>query len=233
MANVVLGGLISSFDSQIIPLERQMEPVDRLLTFAGSILCKNEPYLPDDLLLLAGKHADDLIALLRRHNGFYAFANALHVFPAGTTLFGYGLTEWNSLGLWRYTYGDMADGCLFFAENLFGDQYVIREDQFFWFDHETGSLEPVSDTLTGWAKAILDDLDAVGYSVALKLQGEYGDIPAGMRLFPKIPFVTGGIACLDNLFLGRSVNGMNFGGELATQIRNLPDGAKIKIRIVE
>ncbi len=83
-------------------------------------------------------------------------------------------------------------GFLFFAENLFGDQFALRDNRVWLFDPETGVAELFADTLAGWASRILQDPEAVGFATALAWQQAYGDIPPGKRLFCKIPFVLGG-----------------------------------------
>ncbi len=59
----------------------------------------------DDLRVLPG--GDELAAFLTECNGFYAFGDALHVFPSGTARLGeITLEEWNDEGLWREAYPD-------------------------------------------------------------------------------------------------------------------------------
>jgi hypothetical protein len=64
--------------------------------------------------------APDLLSVLNRKNGFYAFESALHVFPPlRVWLQGMNIDQWNSGSLWRQGYGDLAKGLLFFAETSF------------------------------------------------------------------------------------------------------------------
>lgn len=210
-----------------------MDDIDKLLAIAEDALSDDQPSLPSDLFKESPERADELRTMLKKRNGFFAFARSLHVFPVGIPKAGYDLVSWNSLVLWRQAYGSLIEGGVFFAENLFGDQYAIRGEQIYWLDRETGEMEPFSNTLEEWANIILADPNTVGYSIALRWQSEHGAISPGMRLFPKVPFVTGGDASLDNLFAGDSVNGLNFGGEFANQIRNLPDGTHLRIQIID
>jgi hypothetical protein len=52
----------------------------------------------------------------------------------------------------------------------------------------------------------------------------------GERLAPKMPLVTGGGFEVSNLAAIESLRGMRFRGNLAVQIRDLPDGVKIRYR---
>jgi hypothetical protein len=212
---------------------RNSDSITKLLDHSGCALSVDYPILPPDLLGLGGSLVAELIELLKRRNGFYAFANALHVFPAGKTDTSYDLAAWNHPELWRSGYADLGEGCLFFAEGLFGDQYAIRSDKIYWFDLETGEMELIADTIFDWIDYLVHDPDSTGYSTAVAWQREYGPIPEGKRLFPKIPFVFGGEIEWDNLYLGDPVERLHFGGYTANQIRNIPNGTKIKIQVVE
>jgi len=51
----------------------------------------------------------------------------------------------------------------------------------------------------------------------------------GHRLSPKIPFVMGGDYEVDFLYSIESVKAMRFRGSVAIQIRELPDGSKVRV----
>jgi hypothetical protein len=96
-------------------------PVEKLLSISGEALSAEEP------ASLRGDGGDGrLIAdLLWRRNGFYAFESALHVFGAGGgQVQGRSLEEWNDVGLWKDAYGGLMTDGLFFAEDVFGGQFV-------------------------------------------------------------------------------------------------------------
>jgi hypothetical protein len=48
---------------------------------------------------------------------------------------------------------------------------------------------------------------------------------------PKIPFVMGGEYNIENLWAGDAVQGMRFKGDMALQIRDVPDGGAVKLNI--
>ncbi len=67
-----------------------------------------------------------------------AFENALHLFPLDAAPKGHDLIHWNSNTLWRSDYDDMAVGYFFFAQDIFGEQFSLWDEQVWRFDPETG-----------------------------------------------------------------------------------------------
>jgi len=178
----------------------------------------------------------ELFRLLSGRNGFYAFESALHVFAIGPSdKKDLDLLTWNRQDLWRQAYpGFIEPGDLFFAQDAFGGQFVLREGVVYSFDPETGGLEVIAKNLDEWARAILADFEYLtGYPMAHSWQELNGPIPIGRRLVPKVPFVLGGEFEPGNLAALDAVKGMLFRGDVATQIRDLPDGSSVELRMVE
>lgn len=176
----------------------------------------------------------ELNALLRQKNGFFAFESALHCFPAGNDLAAMSLDRWNSEALWRFEYGDLARGKFFFAEDAFGNQFCLQDERVTQFDAETGDEEVIADSLEGWAERILTDYSLLtGYPLLHEWQSINGRLAQSMRLMTKVPFVLGGEYAVGNLYALASVTGMRTRGNLARQICDLPDGSNIRFEIVE
>jgi hypothetical protein len=174
--------------------------------------------------------------LLESRNGFYAFESALHVLPqpAGPDPSTMDLGRWNDDALWRGGYGGLADGLTFFAEDLFGGQFALRDDDVVTFDPETGDVTRLAADLDGWAERLLEDYPLLtGQSLGHDWQALHGRLPAGMRLLPKRPFVLGGGYDVANLYALDATRGMRLRGELAVQLRDLPDGAMVRFKIVD
>lgn len=206
----------------------------KLLSSATSSLCEHQPAISGQLRALAGSLADELLTMLRERNGFYALESALHVFPSRSSQQEIGLEDWNENTLWRNEYKGLAEGCLFFAEDVFGGQFCIKDERVYTFDPETGALDYLADDIEGWAKAIISDYEVLtGYPLAHQWQERNGQLPAKKRLLPKIPFVAGGEFVLDNLYLSDVIDGMRFRANIANQIKDLPDGVQIKFNIVD
>jgi hypothetical protein len=176
----------------------------------------------------------ELRDMLDEANGFYAFESALHVFPSGGDAAHLGVEAWNSPDLWRFEYGDMVEGCWFFAEDAFGVQFCLKEGHVGSFNPETGEIEPLAKTVEEWAEKVLKEYDCLtGHPLAHAWQERHGALKPGTRLVPKVPFVCGGKFNLDNLVAIDAVKGMRARGNLARQIRDLPDGAQIQFTISE
>lgn len=172
--------------------------------------------------------------LLGLKNGFYAFESALHVLPSRRTTEELGLDEWNAEVLWRAEYEGMADGAFFFAEDALGVQFCLRDGVIQTFEPETGAFTELAPDIEGWAQRILDDWRVLtAHPLAHDWQEIHGRLPLGQRLMPKIPFVLGGEFTLQNIFAIDAVKGMQARANIAVQIRDLPDGAKVELKVVE
>lgn len=58
-------------------------------------------------------------------------------------------------------------------------------------------------------------------------------MPIGSRLLPKQLFVLGGSFDVDNLYALDAVKGMQLRAEIARQIRDLPDGTSVTLRLTD
>jgi hypothetical protein len=204
----------------------------KLLSIASPAIVDAPPVLGQKLTKLLGQRHDELLALLRERNGFYAFESALHVFPATTKTGVMDLEQWNSDELWRNKYDKaMVARCVFFAEDVFGCPFVIRDDKIFSMDPENGELEAFADDLEGWAAAILGDFEfATGQPLAHSWQEMRGPLAPGRRLFPGVPFVLDGAYEVENLRDVDAAQAMRFRGQLASQLKNVPPGAKVQFK---
>lgn len=212
-----------------------MRSIEKLASISSAQLSRSQSVVDFTDADGLGSLGRQIKALLRARNGFYAFESALHVFPAGpaggTEL---TLRQWNSPNLWRFEYGELVEGAFFFAEDAFGNQFCAREDCIYSFEAETGELNVLADDLEEWARRVLKEYDMLtGYPLLRQWQEKNGALPAGMRLMPKIPFVLGGEYSLANLYPLGAVSAMRSRGNLARQIKDLPDGTQVEFHIIE
>ncbi|GGM89423.1 hypothetical protein GCM10010106_41060 [Thermopolyspora flexuosa] len=166
--------------------------------------------------------------LLLMKNGFYAFESSLHVYPWGG---GPGSGEfWNDPRLWREEYGDAVAGLTFFAEDAFGFQFATDGDAIFSFDPEVAERERVSSDVMEWASLILEDFEVrTGFPVMHEWQVHNGRILHGHRLAPATPFFLGGKYEAREMRMMESVGLMRFRANVYRQVKDLPDGAKVRI----
>jgi hypothetical protein len=206
----------------------------KLVSISCGALCDDAPQIPKRLLSQSEALGEQLIELLKKKNGFYAFESALHVLPAGCRDSCTDIEVWNNDSSWRKEYGDRVQGYLFFAEDIFGVQFAIYNRGVKKFDPETGEFEDFATDLEEWATKILEDYNyETGYQFAHDWQLQNGPLPAGKRLLPKIPFVLGGAYEIEFLYAADALNGMMFRADICRQIRDLPDGAQIKLKIIK
>jgi len=162
------------------------------------------------------------------------FGPALHVFPCQSTDLSWGIVDWNMPGLWKHEYASFVDPGLCFAEDIFGNQFSVKNGEVFFFEVETGDLEYMAPSLEMWADLVLSDGRFwTGWPIAEQWSEIHGIFPLHKRLQPVTPFVCGGTYELDNLRPVDASELMAYWGNFATFIRNIPDGGTIQFRVVE
>ncbi len=180
-----------------------------------------------------GACGEELAELLRLRNGFYAFESSLLVRGIGSPPAPRDLVEWNSVETWVGLYDDLdGDEMLFFAEDVFGNQFAMQPERVVLFDSETGDSAEFAGSLGEWADAVLTDYAyCTGHPVAHEWQARNGVLQPGMKLMPEVPFVCGGEFDAGKLFSIEEREAMAFKADLANQISELPDGAQIEFRV--
>lgn len=165
-------------------------------------------------------------------NGFYVFESALLVRPFSSEKPPLGVAEWNDPSGWKRKFDANLSAEIFFAEDVFGEQFSLRENGIFKFNPETGEVKLFAENLDAWAEKILDNFALhTGQPLAHEWQKQNGALPRGCRLAPKLPFVFGGEYAISNLASMSDVELIEFRAQIANQIANLPDGAQIQIEI--
>lgn len=165
-----------------------------------------------------------------RRNGFYAFDSALLVRPFSSPCLPLGVVEWNDPSGWKKKFDTDLSSDVFFAEDVFGEQFSLRDSGVFKFRPETGETELFARDLHSWADAILgDNALHTGQPLAREWQNQNGALPRGYRLAPKLPFVVGGEYATSNLTSMRDSELIEYSAQIANQIANLSDGSQIRI----
>jgi hypothetical protein len=199
----------------------------------------SDSFLPKDVsiglsgLERFGTIGSELADLFKKKNGFFCFDQSLRFFPSATVDPSWGIHDWNRRDLWKDEYQGLADGVFCFAEDIFGNQFCIVENEIRIFDVETGDTEKFAVNLENWAEKILTQSDLLsGAQFAREWKVRNGQIPFRHRLIPKRPFVLGGEYNLSNLDTLDSVRIMKNMGNMAHQIHDLPDGTKVQFKIL-
>lgn len=207
--------------------------IEKLVSISSPAICSNLPRLSSKLISIAGGEQAALTRLLTLKNGFYAFERALHVLPSQCPNASMNLERWNSESLWKNDYGEITNEYVFFAEDIFGEQFAMSREGIFRFNPETADYELIAESLEDWAGIILEDYEVeTGYAVASQWQELNGSISLGQRLLPKIPFVLGGDYEIENLYALDAIQGMRLRADIWNQIKDLPEGAKVELKVI-
>ena len=203
-------------------------PTDEIFEIASAGLCGKADRPGDNRLLQVLWDS-----LLVERNGFFGYENALLIRPLSSCGDVLGVLEWNDANAWRRMFRADLAGHLFFAETAFGEQFSLTEDAVFVFDPEVAEFNFFASNLDSWVAGVMQDPNIhVGYGLAKQWQEINGPLRPGERLGPKRPFILGGDFSIDNLARIRDSDLMAFRAQLANQIRDLPDGAEIKLNLI-
>jgi hypothetical protein len=184
------------------------------------------------LLAQSGDSGRALMGLLGSRNGFYAFESALLVRPLDFESCPLGLIQWNDSALWKSEYKVDLSSVVFFAEDIFGIQFCIKDNEVNSFDPETGELVVVAQNVEDWSRWIFEDAKTrTGWPLAHSWQQRESTLKLGMRLLPKVPFVLGGQFAIENLYALDDAEGMRFRASIANQLHDGPDGSKVVLNI--
>lgn len=172
-----------------------------------------------------------VLSLLDSKNGYVAFEAALHVFSTDDIEDVPSLVDWNSPDGWRKLYGLENDPILFFAQDLFANQFGITSGKVFRLEAEWGQMTEHSVNLADWAETVLQDYDyETGWSVGRDWQLAKHPIDASMRLLAKKPIVLGGDYVSENFVAIPTVQCMQQLGLLFNEIKDKPDGTQVRVK---
>ena len=172
----------------------------------------------------------EILPVVKLKNGFCAFESALQLRPISSNKELYGLLDWNADGLWKKEYGNFSANVLCFASDIFGNQFSVHEKDIYVFDVETGKISWLASSFEEWAENILWDYDnLIGWSFASTWQKTHGVLQNSERLYPITPFVLGGKYEIANFRSLDAAQIMRNAGNIAHQIRGIPDGADVRL----
>jgi hypothetical protein len=171
--------------------------------------------------------------LLGRANGYVAYNGGLHV--RGACL----APEWHSLrAVWD---GPRALHRLFpavsaddvpFAEDALGDQFLVRSGVVQRLHGETGKVESLGVDLAGFDVAVREDpIEYLGLHPLERFRAEGGVLEPGQLLSVYPPFVVADSGAGVSLRPIPAADRLGFLASFAAQIRELPEGAAIELRV--
>lgn len=172
---------------------------------------------------------DELKELIEPSGGFILHHGAIHF--RGCT----HDPEWNNLRMvsWgdhslKYLYRSVDVDDIPFAQDQVGDQYLLRGDEVFHLNAETGEAARFAKCLTEFLEGIDEDIEAY-LNVSLRHR-----LMPGQALHAYPPFCvaesSGGQSSLKPVSV---VELLRFHADFARQIAEIPDGGQIEIQVVD
>lgn len=194
------------------------------LTYRGAAL--------DDIDIL-DRLPMDLQQLLAQRNGFVAFRGGLHVRGACVE------PRWHSLraameGPESFTarFRTVKPDDVPFAEDVFGDQFLLRDGTVFKLDSYADQLTPVADDLVDFFGKVQEDpitLLELGHLAQFESSGE--TLRPGELLMEWPPFVVEGSEKGVTLRRIPASERLEFLADIAKQLRGVADGTKVEFKI--
>jgi len=114
------------------------------------------------------------------------------------------------------------------------NQWYLAGGAIYKFDPETGWKERSATSIEEWTERILADYRVeTAWPLAHEWQVKFGRLQGGQRLAPKIPFFLGGEYVIANLYAAEQVSFLRYCGDIYRQTRDLPQGASVRLRVVD
>lgn len=178
----------------------------------------------DDTEIFAGM-PEPLSALLLQKNGFIVHSGALHVRGATSTPAWHSLRHaWHGEAAFSTLYEDVRSNDVPFAEDMLGDQFLLRDGRVLRLVAETGEIEEKEDSLRGFLLGVERDVE--GY---LNLSLDH-KIEPGKLLFAYPPFCMKESASASKLKACPAHEVIGIHADFARQIRSVPDGGRVEIK---
>jgi hypothetical protein len=196
------------------------------LTYSGPAI--------DDPEMLARLPAP-LGAALERRNGCIAYEGGLHVRGASRSPNWHSLrTAWEGPLAFHELYEKVEPTDIPFAEDALGDQFLLRDGRVLHLWAETGEIEPSAESLEQFFDAVIADPQrTLALEPLLAYRAGNRKLAPGQLLMAYPPF------CVTEAAEGVKLSGIDalqrrlFLVDLARQIRDLPEGAQVEIKLLE
>jgi len=175
---------------------------------------------------------ESYLEFIKHINGGYFFNKSLLIYGFGDVPKHASFIDMNLLI--NSLYNSFVPTAQYWGCDFLGNQFAFFENNICFFNIETGQFEILSRTFKEWLDVIYNDLDYyTGQSLVVAWEKKNKNLDLSERLCPKKPFVIGGEYVVDNLFSLNIESLIEYNCEIAHQIYNLPDGTKIKLKVIE
>jgi hypothetical protein len=196
------------------------------LTYAGAP--------PDDADILARAPAE-LASVLRARNGVVAYQGALHVRGACREPAWHSLRHaWEGADALHELFEEVCPSDVPFAEDAFGDQFLLRDGRVLRLSGELGEIAPVADRLEEFFGQLLGDPGrALDYEPLLEYLAGGAELRPGQLLAAYPPFVLSADGARRDIHAVDAVERRRFLADLARQLHGLPDGAEVRFEVTD
>lgn len=168
---------------------------------------------------------------LVEENGGFFFNRSLHLYGLTSRYSYHNLFEVNK-SLEKY-FGSSFSGLLAFGQDVLGNQFCFSSKGVLFFNIETTEVEILASDFDKWLKVLGSDLDYLtGETFSKRWGSKEGLLEYGYRLCPKMPFVIGGQYEVENFYSQPFPNYLDINANIANQIKNLPEGAQVKLKTI-
>ena len=166
-----------------------------------------------------------LFEVLREINGFILHRGALHVRGACTSPPWHSLRHaWLSENAMYRLYHSVTPQDIPFAQDLFGDQFLLRDGAVSANSRQTAELERMADDLDEFWNGIETDFSAY-------LNVNAGELNPGELVLAYPPFCVEESEANIDFSKIPAFECIQFHANLARQLKDVPEGAKIKFNI--
>lgn len=187
---------------------------------------------PIDDFDVLGRLPSDYAASLREVNGFIYFDGGLHVRGACTDPIWHSLRAvWEGETSLEKLYPAVHKSDIPFAQDCFGDQFLIRESRVIRLYSETGQIEPLSMTFQEFfQKADDDPTGFFSLEPLARFNNRGGTLVPGQLLSVYPPFCVkeGSERSLRAIPMAERIGSL---ADFARQIREIPDGQTIRVAV--
>ena len=196
------------------------------LTYPGAPL--------DDPDILAEVPAE-LAALLRARNGCVAYQGALHVRGACRDPAWHSLRQaWHGPDALHRLFEEVAAADVPFAEDAFGDQFLLREGRVVRLSGELGEVTELAAGLPEFfADVLREPAQVLDYAPLLQLLAAGTEVRPGQLVAAYPPFSLRADGAERDLRPVDALDRRRFLAHLARQLHGMPEGAEVRLEVTE
>jgi hypothetical protein len=189
------------------------------------------PGAPIDDPAVLERLPSELASALRRRNGCVGFLGALHVRGACLAPAWHSLRHaWDGPDALHELYTEVDPADVPFAEDGFGDQFLIREGRVLRLSGELGEIEDLAGSPAEFfARLITDAEQVLDYEPLLRFRDEGNDLRPGQVLAAHPPFVLQAAGTGRELRAEDAIERRRTLAALAKRLHGLPDGAHVRL----